>query len=369
MRSIAALAATDLRLALRDRSSLFWIFLAPFLWVWFFGAINRPSDPGSARVSLLVIQQEDTEMADRLVADLRGQSFAVTVVEPGQQPPAGDDAPSRSITIPQGFAAAVAARQKVDLPLRASERANEEATFATEVALHRAIVRFLSSEAYGPMLHEDDAVTVASRWGTDRPRPEGYYQTVPGNMVMFVLIATMTYGAAFLAQERRNGMLRRQMSTPLPRGAILAGKLAGRAALAAVQVGVFILIALLVFRIDLGTSPVGLAALVGSFIVCAAALSLLCGSLLKTEDAASGVGITVTLIMSGLGGCWWPSEVMPAWMRTVAKAFPTSWVMGGLHQLLSWGGGLRDVLPHIGVLLTMAMAAWWMAARRLRQVV
>ena len=368
MRSIAALAATDIRLALRDRSSIFWIFLAPFLWVWFFGSFNQPSTPGSARVGLLVLQQEDTEMADRLVADLRGQNFEVTVVEPGQEPPPEDKIPPRSITIPAGFAAQVAARQKIDLQLRTAPRANAEADFATEVALHRAIIRFLSAESFGAMLPEDDAVKVSSTWATDRPRPEGNYQTVPGNMVMFVLIATMTYGAAFLAQERRNGMLRRQMSSPMSRGAILAGKMAGRAGLASVQVCVFILIALLVFKIDLGTSPAGLAALVGSFVLCAAALSLLCGSLLKTEDAAAGVGITVTLIMSGLGGCWWPSEVMPAWMRATAKLFPTAWAMNGLHQLLSWGGGLRDVLPHIGVLSLMAVSAWWLAARQLRQV-
>jgi ABC-2 type transport system permease protein len=144
--------------------------------------------------------------------------------------------------------------------------------------------------------------------------------------------------------------------------------MAGRAGLASVQVCVFILIALLVFRIDLGTSPAGLAALVASFVLCAAALSLLCGSVLKTEDSASGVGIVVTLIMSALGGCWWPSEVMPAWMRATAKLFPTSWAMNGLHQLLSWGGGLREVLPHIGVLSLMAVVSWWLAARQLRQV-
>ena len=52
LRRVMALAREDLRLTLRERSSLFWIFIAPFLWVAFFGTFNRPQDPSQLKIAL-----------------------------------------------------------------------------------------------------------------------------------------------------------------------------------------------------------------------------------------------------------------------------------------------------------------------------
>jgi len=117
---ILTLARQDLRLTLRDRSSMFWIFIAPFLWVYFFGLISQ-STP--ARIGLLVVEQETSPLAERLVDLLRDENFDVTVVPPGGTPPEGKDAPPRGVTIPAGFARAIATREKVGLELQ--ERKNE----------------------------------------------------------------------------------------------------------------------------------------------------------------------------------------------------------------------------------------------------
>lgn len=361
---ILALAVQDLRLTLRDRSSIFWIFIAPFLWVFLFGFVSR-STP--TRIGLLVVEQEASPLADRLVDLLRAENFEVAVVRPGETPPSGKDAPARAVTIPAGFSKSIAARQKVQLELREEERASPEGTFAAQVALHRAIVRLLAGEALGPMDAAGDAVRVRSSWAVARAVPSGYYQSIPGNLVMFVLITTMTYGAGLLATERRNGILRRLAISPLTRGEIIAGKILGRAAIALVQVAVFVIIGLAVFRIDWGRSPAGLAAVIGIFVLTAAALGLLSGSLFTSSEAASGMGIVLVLAMSALGGCWWPAEVVPGWLRLAGFAFPTAWAMRGLNELISWGGGLRDVLLPCGVLALYGLGAGLLATRLLRR--
>jgi len=360
------LARQDLRLTLRDRSSIFWIFIAPVLWVYMFGFISR-STP--TRIGLLVVEQESSALADRLVELLRAENFEVTVVPPGGPAPSGKDAPPRSVTIPAGFAESIAARRKVALDLKEGERANAEGTFATEVALHRAIVRLLAGEAFGPMPSAEDAVRVRSSWAVERAIPTGYYQSLPGNLVMFVLISTMTYGAGLLVTERRNGILRRLATSPLTRGEILAGKALGRAAIASVQVGVFLLTGFALFRIDWGRSPAGLVAVLGLFVLTAAAMGLLSGSWFKSAEAASGMGIVLVLVMSALGGCWWPAEVVPDWLRLAGYAFPTAWAMRGLHELISWGGGLRDVLLPCGILGLFGLGAGLLATRLLRRAI
>ncbi len=361
---ILTLARQDLRLTLRERSSIFWIFIAPFLWVYFFGMISQ-STP--ARIGLLVVEQETSPPAERLVDLLRAENFEVTVVPPGGTPPAEKDAPPRSITIPAGFARAIAAREKVRLELEETKNANPEGTFATQVALHRAIVRLLAGEALGAMDKAQDRVQVRSSWAAIRKAPGGYYQSIPGNLVMFVLISTMTYGAGLLATERQKGILRRLATTPLTRGEIIAGKALGRAAVASVQIGIFLFIGLVVFRIDWGHSPLGLALLLGVFVLTAAAMGLLSGAIFNSAEAAAGMGIVLVLAMSALGGCWWPSEVVPGWLRLAGYAFPTAWTMRGLHEIVSWGGGLRDVLLPCGVLALYGLGAAFAAGRLLRR--
>jgi len=55
--------------------------------------------------------------------------------------------------------------------------------------------------------------------------------------------------------------------------------------------------------------------------------------------------------MAGLGGCWWPIEVMPSWARHLAHAFPTGWAMDAFHALISFGLGVEAVLLPAAVLL------------------
>ena len=360
------LARQDLRLTLRDRSSIFWIFIAPVLWVYMFASITR-STP--TRIGLQVVEEESSSLADRLVELLRAENFEVTVVPPGGPVPSGKDAPARSVTLPAGFAGSIAARQKVTLDLKEGKNANPEGTIATEVALHRAIVRLLAGEALGPMPPAEDKVRVRSSWAVERAIPTGYYQSLPGNLVMFVLISTMTYGAGLLVTERKNGILRRLATSPLTRGEIIVGKALGRATVASVQVGVFLLIGFALFKIDWGRSPAGLAAVLGLFVMTAAAMGLLSGSWFKSAETAAGMGIVLVLVMSALGGCWWPAEVVPDWLRLAGFAFPTAWAMRGLHELISWGGGLRDVLLPCGVLGLFGLAAGLLATRMLRRAI
>lgn len=363
---IGTLIAGDVRLTLRDRSSWFWIFVAPVLWVWMFGSVARMQSPSDAKVGLLVIDRDGSSLSGRLIEHLRSESFELTVVGPAETPPSAKEAPTRSVTIPAGFEERFGRREKQVLALVEKEGANPEGSFAAQVALHKATIRMLAAEALGGLDPADDKVRVRSEVAGGRRPPSGLYQSIPGNLVMFVLIATLTYGSALVVQERKNGLLRRLLSSPLSRGEIIAGKLYGRAAVASVQVGIFLLLGLTLFRISWGGSPLGLVLLLGSLVACAAALSLLAGTVFPSEDAASGAGVVLSLLMSGLGGCWWPSEVMPPWIQKAAHVFPTAWAMDGLHELLSWGGGLHEVLLPSAVLLGYAIVAGTIAARRLR---
>lgn len=360
------MAIHDLRLALRDPGAVFWIFIAPFIWVFFFGFLNGPNDPTAVRIGLTVLRLDGSPAAGRLMDQLRSENFEVNVVASVEEIPKGKEAPNRVLTIPADFGDAVDHRRRIDLELKEGESANPEGTFASQLALHRAIVRLLTDLSFGPQDSTQDLVRIRSSYAGRRVIPSGYSQTVPGNLVMFVLLIAMSFGAGVLTTERKKKILARLATSPLTKTELFLGKMMGRVCMAAVQVTLFVVLGSTFCRMDWGSSPLGLILVLLGLVACASAFGLLVGVLFAVPDAAAGLGVTLSMVMAALGGCWWPAEVMPRWLQNVGHVFPTAWAMDGLHQITSWGGGAADVLIPTLVLGLFALGAGFVAVRRFR---
>jgi ABC-2 type transport system permease protein len=171
---------------------------------------------------------------------------------------------------------------------------------------------------------------------------------------MTVLMMTLIYGAVFLTLEKRRGLIRRQTTLPLPASVLFAGKLAGRLALGGTQAALLLLAGRFVFGLSLGSSPAGLALLLGAYLLAVAAMATFLGAVLSSPEQASAVGWAASMVLAALGGCWWPSEVMPRWLWKAAHVLPTAWAMDGFHALISFGHGVETVVLPTVVLLGFA---------------
>ena len=72
------------------------------------------------------------------------------------------------------------------------------------------------------------------------------------------------------------------------------------------------------------------------------------------------------MALAALGGCWWPIEITPPWMQSLALWLPTGWTMDALHKLVNFGDGPAAALPHVAALATGALLCGAAAARTLR---
>jgi ABC-2 type transport system permease protein len=66
---------------------------------------------------------------------------------------------------------------------------------------------------------------------------------------------------------------------------------------------------------------------------------------------ANSLNTVIVLVMASLGGAWWPLEIVPQWMQTLGRFFPTSWAMTGFHDIITRGLGVTAVLPEVAVLI------------------
>jgi ABC-2 type transport system permease protein len=64
------------------------------------------------------------------------------------------------------------------------------------------------------------------------------------------------------------------------------------------------------------------------------AFGLIVAGLARSRDAVLPLGSIAIVTMAAVGGCWWPIDLEPQWMRTVALAFPTTWAMEAFNDLM-----------------------------------
>ncbi|HEU5321915.1 MAG TPA: ABC transporter permease, partial [Methylomirabilota bacterium] len=201
--------------------------------------------------------------------------------------------------------------------------------------------------------------------GRGRPVPAGLAQSVPGTLTMIVLMMTMIYGGIFLAIEKRSGLLRRQMGLPIGRGGLIAGTLGGRLLVAGVQIVVLLLAGRLIFDVDFGASPAGLALLLTTYAFSVAGLATFFGAVFRTPEQAAATGWVTSMVMAAMGGCWWPGEIVPRWLWHAAHIFPTTWAMDAFHALISFGRGIEGVVLPAAVLLGFGLVFSALGARLL----
>ena len=207
------------------------------------------------------------------------------------------------------------------------------------------------------------AVTSA---GKREEPPSGYSQAVPGTMVMFTMLILLTSGAILLVVERQHGLLRRLASAPITPGAIITGKWTARMALGIVQVSFAMLVGRLVFGVDWGSSLPMVVLVLVAWASFNASFGLLLGNLARTQPQMAGGGVLTTMILAALGGCWWPIEITPPWMQSLALALPTGWTMDALHKLVNFGYAPGAAAPHVAALVVAAVFCGWGGAKIFR---
>lgn len=367
------IAGRDLGQLFRERETWIWSFLMPPLFMLFIGAVTARG-PAPARETMAVHAEPDAGfLADELVRRLEGQGFAVVRTDRD-----GLARFRRQLTIPAGLIESVLAGRKAELEftrhggglggdddgLRLRKAAYG---ILADLALLRLRGRPPEPEEFARLASAPRTILVETTpAGARRRPPSGYQQSVPGMLVMFVLLAMLTTGGVSLLEERRCGLLRRLAAAPLSRGAVVAGKWGSRLALGWIQTAWAMAAGTLLFQADWGGALWAVAAVLAVYGALCSLAGMLLGNEGNSPGAVIGFGVIASNVLAAVGGCWWPQEIMPLWAQNVALALPTGWAMDALHRLMSFGGAPSEVLPHLAALSAASLVCGWVLARRFR---
>lgn len=389
MRKAWTIALLSLAITARDRGALLWRLAMPLLMTVLVGAVFGEGATG-ARTPVAIADEDDSAYS-RLFAERLGTDPTVGLRKttgPEARALLEDGRVAAVIFIPKGFAARINTGKDADVSVRFDPRRGPPmlvTEIVREVAMRLSVdaiagefaaalaVRETQNPSQGPAVRRRAIERADSRWSptppvtitvevasalaTDRRQrlPMGMEQASPGFAVMFVMMAA-AMSAATLVVERQNGTLARLLTTPTRRASILGGKIAGIYLQGTVQMAILIVIGWGLLGVNWGQAPSALALLVATYLFSATGLGIMLAAVVRTEAQASTLFPVVTIIPAMLGGAWWPIEVAPRYMQTMAYAVPQGWAMTGFVNIITRGLGLAEVLPQAAALAGFGVA-------------
>lgn len=367
MSNILVLATTDLRLFLRDRGALVWLVVIPLLFIAGMGQIPSGGDSPMNFNARVVIENQDAGFLGRLFEErLRSQGLWVAKSDEV-------DRAKFALRIPEDFTARVQERKRVDLAIVPLGARDENAEQVIELKAARAVVELnalliqhaitqrspgpANEEALRALLAQTEAVVVDAKYAGRRPIPKGFNQSLPGMLVMYLMMNLLIFGGSRVAEERQLGVLRRIAIHPVTPAQLVAGRIGGLLLLSLVPIGVLLVAGQFAFGVDLLPQLHWIVLTLLLLAWVAASLGVLLGFTVKAEEKVVGLSLLIALPAAALGGCWWPMEIVPSWALPVCYAFPTAWAMDALHQFITFGGGVANATPALGVLAAFGLAA------------
>lgn len=354
------IAVNEWKQLLREREAVFWIFIGPVLFIIFFGILMKPAEPVPLRVAILNTDSTG-EVAEQIEAYLRQEDVEVERV--GSLPEQG-----RTLVIPDGSVEALRAGDPIQLVLRTGKEESAQER-SLQFKIHKALTRlFLGGVGPGnPARNNDDPIrlTRLDLGIGHREATSGFQRSVAAYMVMFVFM-NLLIGGSTIAEDRASGRLRRIALAPVRKRDIILGKLLSRFTVGWIQIIYLLMIGTWVFHIQWAQRNWFFILFMSLFAMTSASIGILIGTMVRDPDKAISIAIWSAMILSPLGGLWWPLEIVGPTMRRIADFIPTGWAMQGVNSMLAFGAGPAELAPFCFAFAALLLATFALSSRLLK---
>ena len=390
MRNALIIALNHLNSLRRDRLAALFMFILPLLLAFVTGLAfgGGGSSAGTYTVPVAVVDLDGGPLAANMAAVFEREPFSRRDATQSEASALlKERAVSATVVIPANISQLLQAGNPVTVAILQS--AAQEGPRLVEQHLTAELSRMRAAAAVANLLHTGDAaswnsayITAYNAWASTQDlvrvsvstagetrvtsHADGYNLSSPGYMVMFGLMNVTAAGAALILRERESGTLSRLLSAPLSRGQLIAGKMLGLIFTGVLQMTVLAAASGLLFGVNWGQSPLSLLLVIIAFSVAAAGLGMFLAAVCKSASQASAVGVLTVLVLSMLGGTWWPMELMPRALQLISRLVPSGWAMAAFVDIILRGAGVGQLWLHTAVLAAFGIFFAALGARLFR---
>ena len=396
-----SIALKDLQILLKDRGTLFQLFILPLLFIVVFsGALTAIGKSGEVILPRLgVVDLGGGSAAQTLLSKVQVDRSVTIQAHPQTEAQALLDKKELDfvLTIPSGFTAGIEQSQPVTLRLVTSSEVDPQKSaalrlvlesVAADMTLESQIIASLKQmgdmQASGPEANQafnterilaqahkqfehaqaepliNIIQSVPQQKTSQEAAPDLSQSAVPGFTVLFVFLAAQTT-ARSIYEEKKIGSFRRLVAAPLSKAELLIGKILPNFITGLVQIAVIFTFGSLGMRL-LGLTPLPLEkAPLGTILIaivlalCSSAFGIAITAIAHTENQISGLSTLLLWGMGLLGGSLVPLFVLERFLGPIPMIVPHYWANRALDDLLIRGLGMANVGLDLGVLLGFSL--------------
>ena len=350
MKAFGALARAMVKGFLRDKTSVFFSILFPMFFILIFGLVF--ASPGASKAKVTEIGS--VPLLDTLPQPAKDGLGEVMELQHSDSRDAAVEA------VRKGDVAAAVEQKGDTLILHYSSA--DQVTSATVQGIFSSFVNTANLAATGqpPKFQlEPQQVEDQSLKGI---------QFIAPQMIAYGVSIGAVFGAAMtLITWREKKLLRRLRLAPVSTATVVSSRVVVSLGIAVVQLAIFIGFSMLPF---LGLQLSGAWYMAFPLVIAGTlaflAIGLFVGSVAKTVEGGSGLANLITLPMAFLSGAFVPLESAPAWLATIGRFLPMTYLVEGMKDVMVRGEGPQAALLPIGILLLFAAVVTFIATRFFR---
>ena len=189
---------------------------------------------------------------------------------------------------------------------------------------------------------------------------------VPGILGVNVMQLAVFSVAFALVADKQRGVLRRIMATPVRVPNLLAAHVLTRLVIAAGQVAVLLVVALVLFNVTIvgGLAPLMVVALLGTILFLTIGFAL--AGWATTENQVPAIAQLITLPQFFFSGVFFSKNAAPEAIRPITNLLPLTFLNDALREISVQGATLWDVRTQILGLLIWTALGFVLAVRLFR---
>ncbi|MBT9251319.1 ABC transporter permease [Bacillus halotolerans] len=384
MKKIIAICGVELSLIFKKPQNYLMMFAAPLLLTFVFGGMLGGNDD---KVRLAIVDQDDTLLSQHYIRELKQHDDMYTFqtmskskvseklkqkkiagvitlsrtfqekLEKGEKPELVFSHGPELTEAPVAKQYAESKLAKLNIQVTAAKTAAEAAGESWKSAYKTVIAKD----------HGDSAPAVKRESLNDKKEGKGVSDTASraaGFSILFVML-TMMGAAGTILEARKNGVWPRLLTASVSRAEIGAGYVLSFFVIGWIQFGMLLLASHWLFGISWG-NPAALIVLVSFFLFAVVGIGLMIAANVRTPEQQLAFGNLFVIATCMVSGMYWPIEIEPKLMQSIADFLPQKWAMSGLTDIIANGATITDILGICGILLAFAAVTFTAGLKALR---
>jgi ABC-2 type transport system permease protein len=314
----------------RSRGGMFWSLAFPVILILLFGAIF--SGVGNTKYTLYVQDLDQSRVSEGFNATLNATKlFNINAVKPDVNITQliKDKNIKAVIVIPKGFGQTI-----ISSVTNPSAKVNlsfyYDPSDQTTIQVVRSVVSSILQQINANLSHGRTIIGLTEiKTITENFNFIDFF--LPG-MIGFTIMQGAIYGSIERnTKYRKDGILRKLLTTPITRTEWIFAKMLFMMFLAAITTILITIIGILVFNMTVNITPLVIIIIVAtSFLF--SGMGMLIGRFVKEEETADTAAGAISFPMMFLAGTFFPLEQMPGFLQVVAHALPLFYVNEGLRN-------------------------------------